>query len=203
MFLIESQQEIMSREITHRIINILKYWKDTDFIGMIYHQIPVELFIRQDDNIPIFIRIIGETTPESISIIITSKNDHIPFVHLSKISEKLSSIVRHEIEHFNQLQYQPQESTYDTQKIFSGDPHEVEQYLIDEHEVEAFVSEIYFTAKKQHKSFNDIFKERVKPFIQSMLSNNISIEEIKSCMSKVKQIWFRYAMKRFPNVVLQ
>ena len=72
-----------------------------------------------------------------------------------------------------------------------------------EHEVEAFVSELYFAAKKQHKSFNDIFKERVKPFIQSMLSNNISIEEIKSCMSKVKQIWFRYAMKRFPNVVLQ
>jgi hypothetical protein len=202
MILIESQQEVMSREVTHKIIDILKHWKDDDFVGMIYHQIPVELLIRQDNNIPTFIRIIGETTPESISIIVTSKNDHIPLIHLSKISEKISSIVRHEIEHYKQLQ-QPLESAYDTQKIFSGDPSEIEQYLLNESEVEAFVSEIYYTSKKQHKSFNEVFKERIKPFIQSMLNNNVSQIEIKNILSKVKQVWFKYAMKRFPNVILQ
>jgi hypothetical protein len=203
MILIESKQEVMSREVTHRVIDVLKHWKDYDFDGMIYHQIPIELFIRQDNNIPTFVRIIGITTPESISITITSKNDHIPFIHLSKISEKLSSIIRHEIEHYNQLQQEPQESTYDTQKIFSGDPSEVEQYLLNESEIEAFVSEIYYTSKKQHKSVNDIFKERIKPFIQSMIDNNVSQNEIKNILSNVKQIWFKYAMKRFPNVVLQ
>lgn len=203
MNLFESQREANSRLISHKIIDLLKSWDGHEFIGMIWHEIPIELFVQQNESNKTLINIIGETTNESISIIITCKYDHIPVVHLEQIHNKISSVVRHEIEHWHQLQDKQQESTYNTEKIFSGDPKTIEQYLLDSNEIEAYVSEIYFSAKKQHTTFNDIFKERIKPFIKSMIENNVSMNDIKQCMSNVKKSWFKYAAQRFPNVILQ
>lgn len=204
MLLTETHLETLSKNIARQLFTYIKSWDGNKFIKIfIINNTPIKLIIKNEPSIENnTVRVKGDTTNDQIKVYVLCKDKQIQPSLYELIYTRLTNILRHELEHFKQLQSNNIDSPYDSDKILSGDPDEIEKYLTHPMEVEAYVSDIYLAAKQGKTTFNEIFKKRMHSFVNSMLKNQIDKKTIFDVLSHVKKIWFQYAMKRFPKAQL-
>lgn len=194
----ESQEDILSRQITNHIIQLIKFWDGDQSIKTFdINNIHLNIQIFLDDSLK-NIRIIGETIDDkNINLMIKTPTIKINNKTLSSIYFKLLSVIRHELEHLRQFKTSAIKPTYDNDEFFSNNLEAIEHYLLDPREIEALATEIKLLSRKLNITFNDAFKERIKPFVNQLLQIKANKQKIMSLLSEVKQKIFQYAQKRW------
>lgn len=164
---------------------------------------PVLVTIKLVDQLPTIVRITGETTGSGVKIVIQSKYTSMSEFIAPQVESKLTSVLHHELDHYENIKGTSTTPKYNEDDVMNGDVDAMKQYLTDPHEVSAFVAEIAARAMKQKTSFNEAFKQRIKPFITTMTNNNVDQDNIIKLFSDVKATWFNAAARRYPQLQLQ
>lgn len=123
--------------------------------------------------------------------------------HMSRLSERLRDLFRHEFEHLDQhhkgtLPERPTDAPNSAHNI-SGpkrlspdDQHKMLAYLMQPHEIEAFVAGFYKNAKATRTPFNDIMDRRIGRFDKLYGMSREMLEPVRDA-------WIAHAKKRFPK----
>lgn len=195
--LTESKLEKLTRDIVRTIFNEIKNYSGDDLeVSRMVDDVNITLQIIYDENTNL--KLICNTTQENIEVFIFTNKTQFNQKSYEILYERLLNVLRHELEHYTQLQKDNNIlPLYDKEHVFE-DIDELKKYLLDPNEVDAYVSEIYYASKRQKNTFNDCFKERIKPFIKILLNNYYDKNEIQQLMSTVKSVWFKIAKKKYP-----
>lgn len=112
--------------------------------------------------------------------------------HLSWLVGNLKNVIRHELEH----SYQERRDTIPIEVI---DPdNDLIRYLLQPHEIEAFVAGAYKEAKMLRVPLSHIFDGTSSYVARSIVKKGIAPARARDTMDMVQQRWEEYARKRFP-----
>ena len=121
----------------------------------------------------------------------------------------LKSVIRHELEHSRQKARGYKTTTSNKAELFGAevDPERVflDQdaalgYYTSPHEVEAYVMQIYKTAKMKKIPFTQAMKEYITGPLGKSIVQGMGVGQGIRVLNTIKKAWMAYAAKRLPNV---
>jgi len=120
------------------------------------------------------------------------------------------SVIRHELEHSRQKARSNKTALanptsffgaeLDTEQIFV-DPEAALRYYTSPHEVEAYVMQIYRTAKMKKIPFTKALKEYITGSLGQNILRGMGVAKGIKVLNTIKKAWLDYASKRLPGVV--
>jgi len=143
-----------------------------------------------------------------INIIVLSPDRAVQSKHLSMIQNRAYDVVRHELEHATQpndkltagaeagteFMTVPDEAWSSPRKIYA--------YFASEAEVEAYVAGLYHAAKRQRRPFIELLDALIADMISNGIRRGTDARTLRDVFADVRNLYVRYAKKRFPKAVV-
>jgi hypothetical protein len=124
----------------------------------------------------------------------------------------LKSVIRHELEHSRQktrgfqtasgAKTDPWSQDVDASKVFS-DQATALQYYTSPDEVEAYVMQVYRTAKMKKIPFEQALKEYITGVMGQRMLKGMGVAQGINTLNKIKKAWMDYARKRLPGLFVR
>jgi hypothetical protein len=212
----DSAQEINSSPV----VKIDKQFRGREFTlkSRSVHEHPQDPYKGSEINWVIYLQVIAATPKNQtmfvegawsftdnrleILIKINSPDGMFKTQFLEEINERLSEVIRHELEHFFQSEDLQKASVEAGQKFFSNksDIDARVDYYTNPAELQAFVAGINNLSKRTGKSFSEIADEHMKKIHSAAQRSNpdASPEELKK-LDAIKQNWIDFAKQKFPK----
>lgn len=123
-----------------------------------------------------------------------------------KLSYHIKEVLRHEIEHTTPAQ---KSRTEDTMSLVMDTETEMGMrrrlgYYLNPIEIEAFVTGVYYSAKKKREpfiSYMDNYLNTIKNDIYNVYKRKRPDKLIENVFIEIRKKWLDYAMKRYPNLM--
>lgn len=121
----------------------------------------------------------------------------------------LKSVIRHELEHSRQKARGYKTTTSSKAELFGAevdpervflDPSAALSYYTSPHEVEAYVMQIYKTAKMKKIPFTQAVKEYITGDLGKGIVKGMGVGQGIKVLNTIKKAWVEYAATRLPNV---
>jgi hypothetical protein len=145
----------------------------------------------------------------SLNIGVPSDSTKLNPTQLEPFVFDLKSVIRHELEHSRQktrgfqtasgAKTDPWSQDLDTSKVFS-DQAAALQYYTSPDEVEAYVMQVYRTAKMKKIPFEQALKEYITGVMGQRILKGMGVAQGINTLNKIKRAWLNYAQKRLPGL---
>ena len=122
---------------------------------------------------------------------------------------ELKSVLRHELEHLKQkargykttlgIETDPWSQEVDTSKVFT-DPEVALKYYTSPEEVEAYVMQVYRTAKMKKIPFSEALKDYIAGHLGRAMVQRMGVGPGIKVLNAIKKAWVAYARTRLPGV---
>ena len=122
---------------------------------------------------------------------------------------ELKSVIRHELEHSRQkargfqtasgVKTDPWSQSADPSKVFTDQPTAL-QYYTSPDEIEAYVMQVYRTAKMKKIPFEQAMKEYITGVMGQHMVKGMGVAQGIGTLNKIKKAWIAYARKRLPGL---
>lgn len=122
---------------------------------------------------------------------------------------ELKSLIRHELEHARQktrgfqttsgAKTDPWNQDADPSKVFT-DPTVALQYYASPEEIEAYVMQVYRTAKMKKIPFEQALKDYVTGVMGQSIIKGMGVGQGIKTLNTIKKAWMAYAQKRLPGL---
>lgn len=205
--------ENLSKVIANQFFQSLKSNSSGNFpiSSPLFNKIRVlgKFIVQKNPNYELTVQgALGTSNNKNFTIQITVYNDVFPIQinKYNKLYTDLLEVVRHEIEHIDQTVRRklPDGMTFNTPTGDDKNNQPIDywiQYLTSPNEVEAFVSALYFQAKKTRTPIITLINQELNNhWYAAFAQYNLSQMDIIKIFKRIKVIWLNYALKRYPNL---
>jgi hypothetical protein len=118
---------------------------------------------------------------------------------LSNVVAQLKNILRHELEHSQQ----PREDIFRVNEYDLKNVEDVVKYFLDPAEVSSHVSGMYKEAKLSKRDLSDVFSDYQQNVLNIAKEAGADEAASQELADAVLNVWQRYALKRFPNAIIE